>query len=590
MAFNNLSEIWSFYDDYGRKRFSAHDITAAINQLPEGNSEETLCRFEALAFAFVGTNRENEWGTYYGHQFTFVRQDTGEEVYSPDISQITPEIISYWEERAAKVVNPLLKMRYTGLVLDFKKRITGKQPDYKTIKLANVEAIIEVVDGDYADHKFVALEFADRALKLATGFKNEELVKRVVKMYYDAHNRFGKENLWQHIFHALINYPNAFAQYREEIVNENLDRLNTIEQQALQEGGKTDKYAHEMISQVEILCEYYHSICEDEKIEGLLDRLLTVIRLPIPVRGGMWGHGMLEQMQDRYRKYGLDSKANRLFGELTELGKKSLEEMHRTEQSYSLKRSEIETFLKDVMRGNHDDRIKRFIIDYMPARDLEIKKKQGFAKEAPLEDMISTVLFDGSGNTTKRLGTGKNPEEQKLHFFMYKSMMIESVFMHMHMDELKKNKDVTLDSLMKMFDNCPLVTNRNRALLERGFEAYLNDDHVVCCHILIPQVEAMVRTLVYLNGGEIIHQGEDPAAGSEYNSLESLLDSDVAKKFMKDDMITYFKVLFVSPAGWNLRNLFCHGLLSAGSFNSDMSDRLVHVMMILSLFKQIDRQ
>lgn len=70
MAFNNLSEIWSFYDDYGRKRFSAHDITAAINQLPEGNTEETLCRFEALAFAFVGTNRENEWGTYYGHQFS----------------------------------------------------------------------------------------------------------------------------------------------------------------------------------------------------------------------------------------------------------------------------------------------------------------------------------------------------------------------------------------------------------------------------------------------------------------------------------------------------------------------------------------
>ena len=586
MAYKTLSEIWVDYDVKERKRFAAQDITAAINQLPEDNPEVELCRYEALAFAFVGTNRENEWGTYYGHQFTFVRKDTGEEVYSPDISQVTPEIISYWEERAANAVNPLLKMRYTGLVLDFKKRVTGKQPDYKTIKLANVEAIIEVVEGDYADHEYIALEYADRALKLASGFKNKELLKRVVKTYYDAHNRFGKEKWWRHIFHAMINYPNAFAQYKDEIVNENLERLNSIEQKALQEGGRTDKFAHDMVSQVEILCEYYHSIGEDEKIEGLLDRLLTVIKLPIPVRGGMWGHGMLEQMQNRYRKYGLDSKANCLFGELTELGKKSLEEMHRTEQSYTLKRSEIESFLKDVMRGNHDDRIKRYIIEYMPARELEIKKKKEFAKEAPLEDMISTVLFDGSGNTTKRLGAGKKGEEQKLHFFMYKSIMIESIFMHIHMEELKKEKDVTVETLMKMFDDSPLVTNKNRSLIERGFEAYLNDDHVVCCHILIPQIEAMVRNLVYLNGGEIIHQGEDPTTGSEYNSLESLLDSDVAKKVMKEDMITYFKVLFVSPAGWNLRNLFCHGLLSSGSFNSDMSDRLVHAMMILSYFKK----
>ena len=204
---------------------------------------------------------------------------------------VTPEIISYWEERASKVVNPLLKMRYTGLVLDFKKRITGEQPDYKTIKLANVEAIIDVVEGDYADHVFIALELAERALKLALGFKNEELVQRVVKMYYDVHNRSGKEQCWWHIFHALINYPDVFAHYKEEIVNENLVRLSEIEQKALQEGGKTDRYVHDMVSQVEILCEYYHSIGEDEKIEGMLDRLLTAIKLPIPVRGGLWGRG-----------------------------------------------------------------------------------------------------------------------------------------------------------------------------------------------------------------------------------------------------------------------------------------------------------
>ncbi len=312
----------------------------------------------------------------------------------------------------------------------------------------------------------------------------------------------------------------------------------------------------------------------------------VAIKLPIPVRGGMWGHGMLEQMQTRYRKYGLDSKANRLFVELTELGRKSLDEMQRSERTYTMKRDEIEKYFKVAMQGSHYDRIKWFVFMFMPARELEIKKKKEYDKENHLEDTISTVIFDGSGNTTKRLGVGKNQEEQKLHFFIYKNLMKDSVLMHMHMEELKKSKDVTVERLMQMFDGCPLVTDNNRALLERGFEAFLNDDHVVCCHILIPQIEAMVRILIYLNGGEIIHQGEDPAAGTLYTSLDSLLDSEVAKAVMKEDMITYFKVLFVSPTGWNLRNLFCHGLLSAGSFTSDMSERVVHAMMILSGFKR----
>lgn len=137
MAYSNLSEIWADYDKKERKKFTAHDIIAAINQLPEGNPEDQHCRYEVLAFGFVGSNRENNWGTYYGHQFTFEKKDTGEEVYYPDISLITPEIITYWEQRSTQVVNPLLKMRYTGLVLDFKKLVTGKQPDYKTIKLAS---------------------------------------------------------------------------------------------------------------------------------------------------------------------------------------------------------------------------------------------------------------------------------------------------------------------------------------------------------------------------------------------------------------------------------------------------------------------
>lgn len=68
-------------------------------------------------------------------------------------------------------------------------------------------------------------------------------------------------------------------------------------------------------------------------------------------------------------------------------------------------------------------------------------------------------------------------------------------------------------------------------------------------------------------------------------SRDSLLDSPIAQECIKEDMITYFKVMFVSPGGWNLRNLVSHGLMPAGSFNRMMSDRVVHAILVLSLFK-----
>lgn len=585
MSYTSLSEIWRDYDTKERKKFTARDIVAAINELPEGNPEDAQCRYEVFGFSFVGTNRKNQWGTYYGSQFTFERKDTAEEVYFPDINDITPEIIAYWEERASEVTNPLLKMRYTGLVLDFQKRITGKQPDYNTIKMANVEAIIEVVDGDYAEHEFVAMEFADRALTLALSYRDNELIQRVARVYYDAHQRFGKERMWRHIFRALINHRNALSQYEDVIVDENLNRLSTLEQEALAKGDKTDTYAHEMASQVDILCDYYHSIGKDDKIEELLDRLLIAIKMPIVVRGAMWGHGMLEQMQRRYRKYGLDNRANQLFPEIRALGIKTLNEMQSVEHTFTLERKEIEEYLKDVMTGTHEQRLVRYIIEYLPVREREIKKYKEQSKEFPLENTMSTEVFDGNGNVTSRLGAGKNSEEQKLHYFMDRKLRLESMFMHIHMEELKKSGDITVEKMMKMFDDCPLVEESHWRFLERGFEAYLNEDYLVCCHVLIPQVEAMVRLLVAINGGEVLRQGQDPAAGDEYYSLDSLLDSPVAKKYMNEDLITYFKVLFTSSAGWNLRNLFSHGLLSASSFNSTMADRVVHAIMILSMFK-----
>lgn len=302
----------------------------------------------------------------------------------------------------------------------------------------------------------------------------------------------------------------------------------------------------------------------------------------------MWGQSMLEHMQKRFRQYGLDKRANKLFVDIQNLGELALKELKSTRLSVPFDNKRIKMFLRAATEGTVKECLERYIIEYIPIREKEIKNQKENAKRDPLLDMVTTMIIDAAGNTTNKVGVGKNAEERKLYHSMYKNMQFVSFLMQMHMDELKNKKEVTVDSLMKLFDGSPLMTESNNVFLRRGLEAYMNDDYIVCCHLLIPLFESMVRRLIALNGGEVLRQSADPAEGNEYYSLDSLLDSPVAQECIKEDMITYFKALLVSPGGWNLRNLVSHGLLRAGSFNRMMSDRVVHAVLVLSLFKPIE--
>lgn len=80
-------------------------------------------------------------------------------------------------------------MRYTGLVLDFKKKLFNKEPDYKNIKLTHILSLLDVVEQDYCQHEITTFDFAERALSLSIGFRSPDLQERAVKAYYEVHQR-----------------------------------------------------------------------------------------------------------------------------------------------------------------------------------------------------------------------------------------------------------------------------------------------------------------------------------------------------------------------------------------------------------------
>ena len=588
--FATLADVWGKFDVVEKKHFLSDDVSASINSLPKDNPEQQLCLYEAMAFEFAENCDRNEWNTYYGPHFTFTKKDTGEEVYVPNIKDITEDMIVYWEKRAGTVKNPLLKMRYTGLVLEFKKKLFNKEPDFKSIKLAHIQSLLDVVEGDYCQYEIIAFDYAERALNLAIGYRNRVLQERAVKVYYEAHQRHSDNDMhpgvWGRIFQSLINHRVYFQLYEKSLLDEQLSRYDRLKKLVIEKGDKTDQYSHVLSEQIDLLADYYHLTGEKEKIEPLLNTMFDAIKTSIPVRGGMWGQGMIQQLQARCRKYGFDKRANQLYVELSDLGGETLSELQSTEFSVPLDRDRINAFIDAALEGTDRDVLLFFLYQYIPKIEEEKRRLKERAEKAPLLDLISSFTIDSSGNTISRVGVGPDAERQKLYFFMYESMRITIPFMHLHITKMKEQDKMTTDSMMDLIEESGLISEDRKEIVRRGLDAYMAEDYLVCCHLLIPQLETAIRRLFALNGANIMRAKKNPDEGNEYISLDSLLGSPEAVAYMGEDVANYYRNVLTDQYGWNIRNQVSHGLLATDSFNFGMADRVVHAFLMLGLFKK----
>ena len=392
--------------------------------------------------------------------------------------------------------------------------------------------------------------------------------------------------VWGRIFQSLIKYRYAFHTCEKELLAEQLSRFERLNNLALENGCKTDEYSHVLSEQVDLLADYYHLIGETEKIEPLLDTMFDAIKISTAVRGGIWGQCMIQQLQSRYRKYGFNKRANQLYVELSDLGEKNLSEMKLTEYSMNIDRDNINAFFKAALEGSDRDVLLCFIFQYIPKIEEEKRKLKERAETAPLLDLISTFTIDSSGATISRVGVGPYAEHQKLFFFMYESMRLTTPFMHLHITKMKEKGKMTTESMIELIKDSELITEDRKEIVKRGLDAYMADDYLVCCHLLIPQLEAAIRRLFALNGANIMRAKKNPEEGNEYLSLDSLLGSKEAVEYMGEDNANYFRTVLTDQYGWNIRNQVSHGLIASGSFNFEMADRVVHAFLTLSALKK----
>ena len=572
-------------DTIERKHFRRSDSLSALGNLSNDVWNTEPAKFEYIAFSMVADEGQDCWGTYYGPYSKQKRKDGNGFDCVPDRNGITASTIGYWERRASSVVNPMLKMLYTGLVLDFKESVTDTKPDFVTIRKANIIATLEVAEDCCPKYAYDNLKYCIHAIDMAVRIGNKELCERGATDLAANYKTFSSSDWFIpniNLFKKILRHHDLYPELMEYAVGKLMNEFENREGLAQEEGTRTDEHGHVMKDIAELLCEYYNAIQQPQQILHLLIRTTNAIQLSFGCRGGLWAQGMMEEMQKIYRKYHLYKEADSLYKDIIEQGDKANTESQHCSINVPISKELWEGYWQSELNGTDESIILHFLLRYLP----DVEKAVKIIDDEFFRLGIRVSISDFNGIPLSHVGTGKNSDEQKLSYQIYLQMKLTDAFLSEHIKRLRAKGLLSVDYILgNLFRDSLILREEQRPIVKRGLEAFIEKDYIVACHLLIPQLESAIRVLCKLNGGEILRPKYNPDEGNEYKSLEGLLCQECVRDALGNDITTYFKVLFTDSNGGNLRNNVSHGLLIANAFNEDMANRVFHAFLILSLVK-----
>lgn len=144
----------------------------------------------------------------------------------------------------------------------------------------------------------------------------------------------------------------------------------------------------------------------------------------------------------------------------------------------------------------------------------------------------------------------------------------------------------SVDDILAVLYHSPLFLDSRRGILRDGLFAYLSRDHLKSVHVLVPQLEEMLRTLLVLMGIPP-QRGVPRYLGiTDVKNMNDALSDQRVQEVLTENVWMYLTVLFIDRRGINLRNDLAHGLVPVEGFNQHIADRVFHSLLVLSLMRK----
>lgn len=307
------------------------------------------------------------------------------------------------------------------------------------------------------------------------------------------------------------------------------------------------------------------------------------------IQGQMAANHSYENALQAYRKvpkakrslYAVDEKMSFVRDRITETGQNILDEM----PTFQLPGIDITDIVKASIEHVSDKQdLNHTLLCFtgFPApvyQDLRSQATESL-QQYFLSSLFSNIHYSGDGRVTAKspaLGLNhKTGEENETAIFnkvtqdfqLNMQFIVEGSIVPA-LNQILMEFRVTKDYLIQLCEHSPIVPEDREYLLASALWSGFEHDFRNSIHLLAPQVEHIVRTLLK-NGGAHTTTIDKDGINNE-NGLSTLLRNEQAEKILGEDLLFELKAVFTESIGANLRNGVAHGLLDDQSSNSYVS-------------------
>jgi len=256
-------------------------------------------------------------------------------------------------------------------------------------------------------------------------------------------------------------------------------------------------------------------------------------------------------------------------------------DMAKTETRISIPQDVVDKELDSMIDGHTmDETLALFAMKYVPTNEQIEEYIKTFQEQGSILSAFTHLYFTTSGTLSHEVRPGPEYKREQEDQMLYTVLSYLTVAMHLIIITGQRRGLFTVDSIMNFIAKSPILTPRRIAIIEKGIYAFMEYDYISAISILIPQIEYMVRAFYAQNGFTVT---SNDYIGTTSDALGTLLNNDEII-ILDWDITRYLRTILSNRTGWNLRNLYCHGI--DDSFSIIQADRVFHILLLMAVLSQ----
>jgi lysyl-tRNA synthetase class 1 len=567
--------------------FSEHQVQQALTQAraslhEPSESENRGAWAEVLAFSLLDTRlTSSPWGTYFAPMGSGTDQE-GKAFYFPDIAGADQSVVEHWSARAKTLTNSILVARYADLSWDLCTVIADIRRDPEMARLA-IDAYLTSLAPSIRTERHDRFIAVLRALDLATMIRDPERTNQARLALLEIHREVmtSHEAQWWYAYDRLIDETRAGVtdEERQQLVAD-LEEIvryfgDTTEQQKFN--------PHVVEDAAKRLIRHYTRAHSRDDVRRLYETIARAFEHFAGLGSAMLASAVLQTAVNAYRDAGMPEESKRVRMLMEDKIGQSREEMGTVGTEFKISFDDMETFLTAMVVEELGSTFVRLAANFLPKRrELELQIRQ-IAEKAPLQAHIPFKIM-ADDHVAAVIGSIDDDPFGRLIHQTTITFSLSSVWLQASLDRAVEKHSLTVEHFVGWANRHGLFDDLT--FLIEGVRAWSEGDLAKATHILVPQVERGLRSIVSALGKPVTKPHGTVAGVSIAIGIGDILYSADVTEALGPDLTLYFLALFADPRGDNLRNRVAHGLISPNSVDLNKVNLLIHTLLVFGVWKE----